>query len=329
MRIRGIRLVAFAVAAAVTLAGVAAASDGPPPLPRAASGVPVAVVARGVPLPTGIALGKGTIFVAAFGSEDGKTRGGLYAVERGAPRQLMPGSFIGITWKAGTLYAATVGNKGSTLYAMSGWNGKAFSSRKPLLHSRSSISGIAFGPDGRLYAAGGGDCDHCDLKRPFAQAVLSMRKDGTDRRVVAQGLRNPYGVAFAPGIARPFVTVEGQENLGKRQPPDYVVLAKPGEDYGFPRCNWSKPAACAAYAKPLVLLPAHSSPTGIAAVGKRLYMGMFNGTRGPAVWSIATSGGKPTEAVSGFPAPVVGVAASGHTLYVGDLTGTVYRIPVS
>ncbi len=56
---------------------------------------------------------------------------------------------------------------------------------------------------------------------------------------------------------------------------------------------------------------------------------MFNRTGGPAVWRLPISGGAWQEVVSGFPAPVVAVGASGRTLYVGDLTGTVYRIPTT
>lgn len=319
-----------AAALATALAGVARAQNGPP-LPRPSNGATVTVIARGIPLPAGIAIGKGTVFVAAVGSEDGKTPGGVYALRGGAPRRLAQGAFIGITWHAGSLYATELaGPRGSTLLAFGGWNGRSFASRRVLRHSRVGLNGIAVGPDGRLYAGGGTeDCDLCRQKHRFSQSVLSMRLDGSDLRRVARGLRQPFGVAFARGVRHPFVTVEGQENLGRRQPPDYVVLARTGEDYGFRRCNWSKPAACEGYAKPFALLPAHSSPTGISAIGSDLYVGMFNGTRGPAVWRLPVGGGPWKEVVSGFPAPVVGVAASDGTLYVGDLTGTIYRIPVS
>ena len=38
------------------------------------------------------------------------------------------------------------------------------------------------------------------------------------------------------------------------------------------------------------------------------------------------SGGKVTTAVSGFVAPVVGLGASGHALYIGELTGQVFKV---
>lgn len=326
MRSIGIALV---IATTAVVVAAATAAEGPP-LPRPASGAPVTVLARGLPLPVGIAVGRGTVFVAAFGSEDGKTPGGLFALGGGAPTQIARGMFLGVAWHAGTLYASSFEGTRSTVTAYSRWDGKAFASRRAIRHTKAGITGLAVGPDGRLYAAGATeDCDLCKQKHPFSQSVLSMRLDGSDLRQVAKGLRQPFGLAFAKGVRQPFVTVEGQENLGKKQPPDYVVIARAGEDYGFKRCNWSKPAACVGYAKPFALLPAHSSPTGITAIGAQLYIGMFNGTRGPAVWRLPVAGGTWKEVVSGFPAPVVGIASSGRTLYASDLTGTVYRIPTS
>lgn len=123
------------------------------------------------------------------------------------------------------------------------------------------------------------------------------------------------------------MTVLGQENLGRRQPPDYVIVARNNEDYGFPGCNWSKPAACRSFAKPVAFLPAHSSPTGIAAQGSRLYVALFGGTgRGPEVVTIPAGGGARKRFLTGFAAPVVAVGASGGYVYAGDLTGTIYRV---
>jgi len=319
-------LLAVGLAALVGIAGATAA--GGPPLPRPANGAAITVLARELPLPVGVAVGKGTVFVAGFGSEDGSTPGGLFAVRRGVVHQVAGGMFLGVTWHAGTLYASRFDPpRRSTILALHGWNGRSFATRKAIRHARVGFLGLAVGPDGRLYAGGGTeDCDLCVQKSRLAQAVLSMRRDGSDLRVVARGLRQPFGLAFAHGVRHPFVTVEGREGLGRRQPPDYVVEARPGEDYGFKRCTWAKPSACAGFAKPFALLPAHSSPTGIAAIGRGLYIGMFNGTRGPAVWRLPVTGGAWKEVVSGFPAPVVGVASSGRMLFASDLTGAVYRI---
>ena len=109
-----------------------------------------------------------------------------------------------------------------------------------------------------------------------------------------------------------------------------MIVARDGEDYGFPGCNWSKPAARASFAKPVAFLPAHSSPTGIAAQGSTLYVALFGGTgRGPEVVSLASSDGKSTRFLTGFAARVVAIGASGGNVYAGDLTGSIYRVAAS
>ena len=329
--------VTFAAIAIVgSLSGLAAASDradGPPPPPRAATGATVAVIGRGVPTPTSFAFGGGKVFVAGFGSEDGKLRGGIFVLRGGKAVRIrgLPGA-SGIAWRDGTLYAAAWTPPTSRLVAWSGWNGTTFTKRRVIWTGPkrfTGLNGIAIGWNGRIYAGVGltDAGDHSRVFRPYAQSVISMRQDGSDVRVVARGLRQPWQLAFARGVASPFVTVLGQENLGRKQPPDYVILARDGDDYGFPACNWSRPPRCKSFAKPLAFFPAHSSPTGIAAGGSSLYVALFNGTgHGPEVVRMPTSGGKPASLLTGFPAPVVAVAASGGFVYAGDLTGSIYRV---
>jgi glucose/arabinose dehydrogenase len=297
------------------------------------SGARVEVIGAGVPTPTAFAFGRGNVFVGGFGSEDGKTPGAIFVL-RGGNAVKVPGTSgaAGLAWKNGTLYATERPPRLDKLVAYGGWHGSRFGTRRVVWSGPKGfpgLNGLAIGPDGRIYAgvsltsAG----DHKKSNRPYANSLISMRTDGTDVRTVATGLRQPWQIAFAKGSRRPYVTVLGQENLGKKQPPDYVILAKNGDDYGFPTCNWSKPPACAAFAKPVALFPAHSSPTGIAASGSTLYIALFGGTgRGPEVVTIAAHGGKWKPFLTGFAAPVVAVGAAGNHVYAGDLTGSIYRV---
>ena len=57
---------------------------------------------------------------------------------------------------------------------------------------------VVLGRDGRLYLGSGSTCDVCVEKDPRSATVLSVRPDGTGLRIVARGLRNPYGLAFHP-----------------------------------------------------------------------------------------------------------------------------------
>jgi glucose/arabinose dehydrogenase len=330
---RKLAVLAVCIGGSATGAAGAATSGGPPPVPRAASGATVAVVGRGVPTPTSFAFGDGRVFVAGFGSEDGKTRGGIYVL-RGREAERIPGlpGATGLAWRSGTLYAAAWNPPRSQLVAWSGWNSRTFSTKRIVWTAPkrfTGLNGIALGWDGRIYAGVGltDAGDHARVFRPYAQSVISMRTDGTDVRTVARGLRQPWQVAFARGESRPYVTVLGQENLGRKEPPDYVIRPSVGDDYGFPACNWSQPERCASFAKPFALFPAHSSPTGIATSGSRLYIALFNGTgHGPEVVAMPVSGGAARPFLTGFTAPVVAVGESGGFLYAGDLTGAVYRV---
>ena len=69
---------------------------------------------------------------------------------------------------------------------------------------------------------------------------------------------------FAPGFGPEASLRHGLEGTDDRdemgvciEPPDYVIVARDGDDYGFPACNWSKPNACSGFAKPVALFPAH------------------------------------------------------------------------
>lgn len=327
------RAAALALALAPLGASAAQAADGPPPPPRAAGGAPVEVLGQGIPTPTEFAFADdGTTFVAAAGAEDGSAPGGVFVLADGKAT-LVPDSprmVFGAAWKSGVLYLSS----GPQILAAKGWDGTRFASIAPVYTAPkgfTGFNGIAIGPDGRIVAGVtmGEKGDHAKVKAPFAQSVISMTTAGKQVKTVARGLRQPWMLAFAPGQKQPLVTVLGQENLGRRQPPDYVIRLKAGQDYGFPTCNWSKPKACRGKAKPISLLPAHSSPMGIGVLGKKVYLGLFNGIgrAGPSVVSVPLAGGsKTTTVLSGFAAPVLAVGANRGYLYAGDLTGSVYRV---
>jgi hypothetical protein len=332
------RIVVGGVAAVASLVALSAAlaAGGPPPLPRASSGARAELVASGVPTPTAFAFAKGHVFVSAFGSEEDKTPGGIFVLRRGAAVKLpgTAGGVSGLAWKNGTLFASVF--PPGKLVAYSGWSGSRlrFASHRTIFTGPKrfpGLNGIAVGWDGRLYAGVSltDIGDHNRSFRPYANSVISLRRDGTAVKTVATGLRQPWQLTFIEGVGRPFVTVLGQENLGRKKPPDYVILARDGDNYGFPACNWSKPAACKSFAKPIALFPAHSSPTGITHKGSTLYVALFNGTgRGPEVVSLPARGGRFKPVLTGFAAPVVAVGYSGGYLYVGDLTGSIYRLRV-
>ena len=130
---------------------------------------------------------------------------------------------------------------------------------------------IAFAPDGSLYLAMGSRDNISDFK-PGAQ-VFKVNADGSMSEF-ASGLRNPVGIAFAPGTSTLYVCTNERDGLGDDLPPDYFTSVKPGGFYGYPFAYtgrnpdpvWSvkDPAKVAASITPDVLFHAHSAPVGLA-----------------------------------------------------------------
>jgi glucose/arabinose dehydrogenase len=320
-------------AALISTAGLAGAAPGPP-LPKATSGAQVVRVAGpgAIPIPTSFAFGKGTVFVGAHSGQEGKhpPRGGVFTFS-GGKASLVPGTprdVYGVTWKAGTLYVSS----GRQIIAYAGWNGTTFASKTAVLTASKSlpaIGGLAFGPNGRLYAgallseAALKKYDHTTNPAKYAQAVFSLRRNGTDLRLVAEGIRQPFQLVFVNGHRYPYVSNLSQDNTPKINPPDFIVNARPGQDYGFAKCTWFKPKACKGYARPVKFLPPHTSPMGLGSIGQTLYIAEF-GKQRVVKMSLKTKVVK--NVLTGFAAPIVGLGIHNGFIYVGELTGSVYRV---
>ena len=96
---------------------------------------------------------------------------------------------------------------------------------------RHQNNGIAFGPDGKLYITNGSTCNECDEDDERSATILQANPDGTELRVYASGLRNPYDLVFDPD-GRLWATDNGSD------PPcntiDELNLVDDGGDYGWP-----------------------------------------------------------------------------------------------
>jgi glucose/arabinose dehydrogenase len=312
------------VLASACLIPAAAQAQGPPP-PTAVNGKPVQTVAAAgsIQSPVAFAFGAGKVFVASGGAEDGSAPGGIF-VAGGGKGTLVPNSpkvVFGLVWHKGTLYVSGDGK----LYAYSGWNGTKFAKRKLIFKGPKHFSG--FGGlnfhNGRIYAGvaiSNFKYDSRKSPQPYAQSVVTLKPNGKDIRVVAHGLREPWQMTFVKGIDDPFVSVLGQDNVN---PPDYIIRARQGQNYGFPKCNWLVPKACKPFAKPYLLLAPHSSPMGIGSIGKRIYVALFGKME---VDTFKVGAGKPKAFLTGFAAPVTGLGINKGWVYSSDLTGAVYRV---
>ncbi len=122
----------------------------------------------------------------------------------------------------------------------------------------------------------GSTCDVCREKNPEHAAIISMEKDGSDRKTVATGLRNSVFLTLQPGNGTLWATEMGRDHLGDNLPPDEVNVILGGRDYGWPICYGNRVHdtafdtntyirdPCADSTPPIIELPAHVAPLGLA-----------------------------------------------------------------
>jgi len=134
---------------------------------------------------------------------------------------------------------------------------------------------IAIGPDRRLYVAVGSSCNVCEERDPRRAAITRYDADGTGEVRFATGLRNAVGLAFRPGTAELWATVNGRDWLGDDRPSELVTRVEEGGFYGWPHCFWDaerllpdpdlgSPERCRNVARPSLTYQAHSAPLGLA-----------------------------------------------------------------
>ncbi len=171
-----------------------AEAAGPPPLPKAAGGKKVERFATGVPVPTQVAFSGRNAFVA--GATEGPFKGGLFVVKPGSKKAVkIPGTVkgaFGIAAKAGKVYVSS----GRQVIAFARFDGKRFRARKVIYSGPKNFtgfSGLAIGPNGRLYAGVSLNqkYDHTADPSLYGNSVVSMTRAGKNVKVIATGLRQP------------------------------------------------------------------------------------------------------------------------------------------
>jgi glucose/arabinose dehydrogenase len=301
------------------LAAVLAAAIHVPP------GYTVSTYASGLEHPTAMSVGPdGRLYV----SQD---TGEIVSVARGATRPrvfarnlVVP---LGLLWRGRTLY---VSESGKVEALRAGGARRTVVSGLPYkLHQQDSI---VAGPDGRLYLGSGSTCDACVEHDRRSAAILSFRTDGSDLRVVASGLRNPYGLVFAGKTL--YATVNGRDKLGDEEPAEMVVRVRQGANYGWPNC-WPSYAlrkltgSCRGVTAPVAYLEPHASADGIAYWRGDLFVAEWgeylHDDHGRYV--VRISRGHVTKFATGFDHPLAVLAGPSGDLLVADWgRGTIYAI---
>lgn len=300
-------------------AALAAAVHVPP-------GYRVELYASGLKHPTAMAFGPDRRLYVA---ED---VGRVVSVGRGDRRPRLLASRIptplGLTWAGGSLYVSAQGRIVRVT---------------PAGTVRTILRGLPFGLHqqdnivswrGRLVFGNGSTCDACRERDRRSASIVSIRRDGKGLRVLAGGLRNPYGLAVDPRTKRLYASVNGRDKLGRWEPAEAVVRVSAGAFYGWPACwpSWRLrrlAGACAGVTPPVAYLEPHSSADGIAFWRGRLfvaewgeYLGHRHGRR-----VVVLRRGRPHVFASGLPHPLaLAVDPRGGLLVADWQLGAVYRI---
>jgi glucose/arabinose dehydrogenase len=319
----------------LTLAVAGDAARGAAEAIRVPAGFRVEVYARGLDRPTALAWGPG---------------GALYATqERGAvvrvkPRRTIARGFrtpLGLAWDGGRLFVSAQG----TLWRIERGRRRPVVSKLPFgRHQQDNVVVHR----GRLYFGSGSTCDACAEKSRLSAAVLSVRPNGRGLRVVARGLRNPFGLAVDPATGRLYASVNERDELGSDEPAETVVEIRQGRRFGWPDC-WPSyrrkrlVGACRGVTRPLAYLEPHSSADGLAvyrgdSFGKRFQGNLFvaewgqydRRRRGRKVSRVVLRPGRPAAVSTfavGFEHPIaVAVDPLGALLVADHGSGLIHRI---
>ena len=144
----------------------------------------------------------------------------------------------------------------------------------------------------KLYISVGSSCDVCLETTWKRGAILESDPQGTFTGEFAGGLRNSVFFAFHPETHEIWATEMGRDNLGDNLPPDEVNIIKVAgpehkfgaRRFGWPFCYGNKvkdetfkpekieridiPTDCRETDAPIIEIPAHSAPLGLAFVPK-------------------------------------------------------------
>ena len=129
------------------------------------------------------------------------------------------------------------------------------------------------GVDGHLYVPVGAPCNICLSEDERFASILRMHPGTGATTIYAHGVRNSVGMAWHPTTGELWFTDNGRDMLGDDVPPEEVNrVAKPGAHYGYPHIHGAAIADPsfgeghdpAAYVPPEFEIQAHAAALGIA-----------------------------------------------------------------
>lgn len=139
---------------------------------------------------------------------------------------------------------------------------------------------LRFGLDDRLYVSIGSTCNVCNEQDTRRAKIYSFKRDGSDFKEYARGLRNAPFFTWSYVDGRMWATEMGRDFLGDDLPPDEINIIEEGKNYGWPTCYgknihdtdfdkntyFRNPCMEPLEKESYIDLPAHSAPLGLVFV---------------------------------------------------------------
>ena len=136
---------------------------------------------------------------------------------------------------------------------------------------------LTVGPDEKLYFQVGAPCNICMPSERHGQ-IYRVGLDGKDLEVYAHGIRQIVGMDWHPTLKQLYFSENARDWLSEDMPEDKLNrVTQPGKDnFGYPYChqgNFTDPEfgwgrSCNEFTKPVALVGPHS-----AALGLKFYTG--------------------------------------------------------
>lgn len=162
---------------------------------------------------------------------------------------------------------------------------------------------IVFSRDGTKFYVAIGSRSNIGEEDEIRAAVVEFRADGSGRRVVAGGLRNPVGIALRPESDELWTVVNERDGLGDGLVPDYLTRVIDGAFYGYPYAYIGRnpqpgyatrrPDLVQRSRIPDLLFEAHSAPIGLVFYTGRSFPAEIRGDAFVALRG-SWNAGKPT-----------------------------------
>ncbi|MDX1628956.1 MAG: sorbosone dehydrogenase family protein [Fulvivirga sp.] len=144
---------------------------------------------------------------------------------------------------------------------------------------------IAFGPDGKLYVPVGAPCNICESEEIYA-SITRIDPDGSNREIVAHGVRNTVGFDWHPETGNLWFTDNGRDMMGDNIPPcELNKVTEQGQHFGYPYCHggdiadpqFGSKRHCNDFVKPQYNFKAHTAPLGMTFYTGDMFPASYKG----------------------------------------------------